>query len=192
MENFKSGFITLVTGSMFSGKTEELMRTLRRFEIAKQKVILFKPQIDNRYNAEKVVTHNGDAISAVVKKNSQEIADYLAANDYQSFDVIGIDEAQFFDLDVLTKFAAIWANDGKKVVIAALDQTFEGLAFAGMPNLFVEAEVVKKLHAVCMMCGGLASRTHRLGESKNIVEVGGTDKYQALCRKCFVEANKSR
>lgn len=192
MENFKSGFITLVTGSMFSGKTEELMRTLRRFEIAKQKVVLFKPQIDNRYDAEKVVSHNGDAIAAVVKKNSQEIADYLQANDYQSFDVIGIDEAQFFDLDVLTKLASTWANDGKKVVIAALDQTFEGVPFAGMPNLFVEAEVVKKLHAVCMICGGLASRTHRLGESKNIVEVGGTDKYQALCRKCFMEANQKR
>lgn len=192
MENFKSGFITLVTGSMFSGKTEELMRTLRRFEIAKQKVVLFKPQIDNRYNAEKVVTHNGDAISAVVKKNSQDIADYLAANDYQSFDVIGIDEAQFFDVEQLTVLAATWANDGKKVVIAALDQTFEGVPFPGMPNLLVEAEVVKKLHAVCMMCGGLASRTHRLGDSKNIVEVGGTDKYQALCRKCFVEANKDR
>jgi thymidine kinase len=192
MENFKSGFIILITGSMFSGKTEELMRTLRRFEIAKKKVVLFKPRVDDRYDEEKVVTHNGDATSAVVKKDSKEIVDYLEKNEYKSFDVIGIDEAQFFDVEPLTKLAAKWANDGKKVIIAALDQTFEGVPFPGLPGLFVEAEVVKKLHAVCMICGGLASRTHRLSESKSMVEVGGTDKYQALCRHCFIEANKDR
>ena len=192
MENFKSGFIILITGSMFSGKTEELMRTLRRFEIAKKKVILFKPRVDDRYDEGKVVTHNGDAISAVVKKNSIEIAEYLAKNDYDSFDVIGIDEAQFFDVEQLIEHAKTWANDGKKVIVAALDQTFEGVPFPGLPDLLVEAEVVKKLHAICMVCGGLASRTHRLSESKSMVEVGGTDKYQALCRNCFIEANKNR
>ncbi|MCB9802826.1 thymidine kinase [Candidatus Nomurabacteria bacterium] len=192
MENFKSGFIILITGSMFSGKTEELMRTLRRFEIAKKKVVLFKPEIDKRYDDQKVVSHNGDAIAAIVKKDSADIAKYLEDNDYDSVDIIGVDEAQFFDVPELTRLAKIWANDGKKVIIAALDQTFEAVPFPGLPELLAEAEVVKKLHAICMNCGGLASRTHRLSDAKGTVEVGGADKYQALCRHCFLEANKDR
>ena len=179
-----SGSIEVVCGSMFSGKTEELIRLLRRAVIAGQKVQVFKPIIDERYGLEKVTSHSGAKFDAVPVKSSTAILDKLDAETT----VIGLDETQFFD-DGIVKVVQKLANQDKRVIIAGLDMDFRGEPFGQMPVLMAIAENVHKLHAICMECGELACRTQRLVNGKPakfddpIVIVGASELYEARCRK---------
>ncbi len=180
----KKGWIEVIAGSMFSGKTEELIRRLRRAEIAKQKVEIFKPAIDVRYSEDEVVSHNANYIRSTPVESSQKIL--LLADDV---DVVGIDEAQFFDngiVEVCTKLA----NQGTRVIVAGLDMDFAGRPFGPMPALFAVAEYVTKVHAVCVHCGDLAQFSFRKTKSNKIVELGEKDIYEPLCRRCYNIANE--
>jgi thymidine kinase len=175
----KRGWIEVVCGSMFSGKTEELIRRLRRAQFAKQKVEIFKPQIDTRYHEEKVVSHQGNEIMSTPVPASSNIL--LLANDV---DVIGIDEAQFFDMELVNVCKQL-ANSGVRVIVAGLDMDFKGNPFGPMPNLLACAEYVTKVHAICMNCGSLAHISHRKTTETNLVLLGETDSYEPLCRDCY-------
>lgn len=180
----KAGWIEVVAGSMFSGKTEELIRRLRRAEFAKQRVEIFKPAIDVRYSEVDVVSHNSNAIRSTPVSNSSNIL--LLATDV---DVVGIDEAQFFDngiVDVCTELA----NRGVRVIVAGLDMDFKGRPFGPMPALFAIAEDVTKVHAICVRCGDLAQYSYRKSREKGVVLLGEKDVYEPLCRKCYLEAIK--
>ena len=178
------GSIEVVTGSMFSGKTDELIRRLRRATIAKQKVQVFKPAVDVRFSLEKVTSHAGTEYDAMPVARSTEILDNLEAGTT----VVGIDEAQFFDMD-LVNVARVLADKDIRVIIAGLDTDFRGEPFGSMPILMAEAEKVDKVRAICMVCGEEASRTQRLvnGEpahrSDPVVIVGASELYEARCRK---------
>jgi len=168
---------------MFSGKTEELIRRLRRAEIAKQRVEIFKPAIDTRYSSTDVVSHNENAIRSTAIDNSSTIL-LLSGN----IDVIGIDEAQFFDenlLDVCNKLADM----GIRVIVAGLDMDFRGVPFGPMPGLMACAEYVTKVHAVCMRCGHIAHFSHRLTDAEKLVILGEKESYEPLCRECFRTVN---
>jgi thymidine kinase len=180
----KRGWIEVVCGSMFSGKTEELIRRLRRAQFAKQKVEIFKPQIDTRYHEEKVVSHQGNEIMSTPVPASSNIL--LLANDV---DVIGIDEAQFFDMELVNVCKQL-ANSGVRVIVAGLDMDFKGNPFGPMPDLLACAEYVTKVHAICMNCGSLAHISHRKTTETNLVLLGETDSYEPLCRDCYNAANK--
>ncbi len=189
LENIKhsttrKGWIEVVCGSMFSGKTEELIRRLKRAQFAKQKVEIFKPQIDTRYHEEKVVSHQGNEIHSTPVPASSNIL--LLANDV---DVIGIDEAQFFDLELVNVCNQL-ADSGVRVIVAGLDMDFQGKPFGPMPALLACAEYVTKVHAICMHCGSLAHVSHRTNASTSLVLLGETDSYEPLCRDCFNQANK--
>jgi len=176
------GWIEVICGSMFSGKTEELIRRLRRAQIAKLNVEIFKPSIDTRYSETEIVSHDSKTIRSIAIKNSSEIIEKIG--DAQ---VIGIDEAQFFDngiVDVCNQLA----NNGVRVIVAGLDMDYLGKPFGPIPNLLSIAEYVTKVHAICMQCGNLAHYSHRLSESNSLVELGEMDKYEPLCRTCFNEA----
>ena len=176
-----SGWIEVVCGCMFSGKTEELIRRLNRARIAGQKVITFKPQIDNRYHETKVVSHKNSDIDSFPVKDITEIIPLS-----ENYEVIGIDEAQFFD-DKIVSVCNHLANNGKRVLLSGLDMDFEGKPFGPMPELLSSAEYVTKLHAICMKCGSNASFSYRLTESKKTILVGEKDSYEARCRTCFQE-----
>lgn len=181
----RRGSIEVVCGSMFSGKTEELIRRMKRAKFAKQKVEIFKPAIDVRYSDEDVVSHDHNVITSTPVDSSGNIL--LMAGDV---DVVGIDEAQFFDdgiVDVCTQLA----NDGKRVVIAGLDMDFKGKPFGPMPALLAIAEDVYKTHAICVRCGNLAYVSHRLVNSDKRVLLGETQEYEPLCRECYMKANSS-
>lgn len=178
----KRGWIEVVCGSMFSGKTEELIRRLKRAQFAKQKVEIFKPKLDTRYHEEKVVSHSGIEIMSTPVPSSNNIL--LLANDV---DVIGIDEAQFFD-DELPNVCNQLSDRGIRVIVAGLDMDYKGKPFGPMPQLLAIAEYVTKVHAICMNCGALAYVSHRTNASENLVLLGETDSYEPLCRNCF---NKS-
>lgn len=180
----KKGWIEVIAGSMFSGKTEELIRRLRRAEYARQKVEIFKPKIDIRYSEKEVVSHNSNSIRSTPVESSANII--LLANDV---DVIGIDEAQFFD-DGLTEVCVALADKGVRVIIAGLDMDFKGRPFGPMPALFAVAEFVTKVHAVCMQCGDLAQFSHRKNPEGKVVMLGEKDLYEPLCRRCFATENK--
>ncbi len=180
----KRGWIEVVCGSMFSGKTEELIRRLRRAQFAKQKVEIFKPQIDTRYHEEKVVSHQGNEIMSTPVPASSNIL--LLANDV---DVIGIDEAQFFDMELVNVCKQL-ANSGVRVIVAGLDMDFKGQPFGPMADLLACAEYVTKVHAICMNCGSLAHISHRKTTETNLVLLGETDSYEPLCRDCYNAANK--
>lgn len=183
-ENPKKGWIEVVCGSMFSGKTEELIRRLNRAKIAKQKVEIFKPAIDTRYDEENVVSHNENSIRSTP---IQVASDMLLLAD--NCDVVGVDEAQFFDeelVDVCIKLA----NNGSRVIIAGLDMDFTGKPFGPMPALMAVAEYVTKVHAICMKCGGVASYSYRLTKDEGRVLLGETDTYEARCRSCFILKEK--
>ena len=189
LENIKhstgrKGWIEVVCGSMFSGKTEELIRRLKRAQFAKQKVEIFKPQIDTRYHEEKVVSHQGNEIHSTPVPASSNIL--LLANDV---DVVGIDEAQFFDMELVNVCNQL-ANSGVRVIIAGLDMDFKGQPFGPMPALLASAEYVTKVHAICMHCGSLAHISHRTSKETSLVLLGETDSYEPLCRDCYNEANK--
>lgn len=179
----KRGWIEVVCGSMFSGKTEELIRRLKRAQFAKQKVEIYKPQIDTRYHEEKVVSHSGLEIMSTPVPASSNIL--LLANDV---DVVGIDEAQFFDMELVNVCKQL-ANSGVRVIVAGLDMDFKGNPFGPMPDLLACAEYVTKVHAICMECGSLAHISHRKTADTNLVLLGETDSYEPLCRDCYNVAN---
>lgn len=178
----KKGHIEVICGSMFSGKTEELIRRLNRALIARQKVEIFKPSIDKRYHDLDVVSHNDNAIRSTPVQFADDII-LLAGN----CDVVGIDEVQFFD-NRIVNVANVLANSGKRVILAGLDMDFEGNPFEPMPQLLAIAEYVTKVHAICMKCGDLASYSYRLVEVKEKVVLGEKESYEARCRKCFFGA----
>ena len=182
----KRGWIEVVCGSMFSGKTEELIRRLKRAQFAKQKVEIFKPQIDTRYHEEKVVSHSGNEIMSTPVPASSNIL--LLANDV---DVVGIDEAQFFDMELVNVCKHL-ANSGVRVIVAGLDMDFKGNPFGPMPALLACAEYVTKVHAICMECGSLAHISHRKTDETNLVLLGETDSYEPLCRDCYNVANEEK
>jgi thymidine kinase len=177
-----AGKIEVICGCMFSGKTEELIRRIRRAQIAKLSVIVFKPFIDSRYSANEIVSHNNIKIESHSLKSSMEIKDYSL-----DFDVIGIDEAQFFDKNIL-KVCQQLAFNGKRVLIAGLDKDYRGLPFGSMPQLMCEADYLDKLRAICVKCSRSASYTKRISTEVDQVVIGELDKYEARCRKCFVDA----
>ena len=182
----KRGWIEVITGSMFSGKTEELIRRLRRAEIAKQRVEIFKPAIDSRYSVTEVVSHNENSIRSTAIDNSSTIL-LLSGN----IDVIGVDEAQFFD-ENLVEVCNKLADMGIRVIIAGLDMDFRGKPFGPMPGLMACAEYVTKVHAVCMRCGNIAHFSHRLSDAEKLVMLGEKESYEPLCRECFQGINQGR
>ncbi|MEQ8240663.1 MAG: thymidine kinase [Cyclobacteriaceae bacterium] len=179
--NKKSGWIEVVCGSMFSGKTEELIRRLRRALIAQQRVEIYKPKVDKRYSKEKVVSHNENAINSTPVNFANDILLQVS-----NCDVVGIDEAQFFDheiVDVVNKLA----NNGKRVIVAGLDMDFMGRPFKPMDQIMSISEYITKVHAICMDCGNIASYSHRRTKSNKKVVLGEKDIYEALCRSCFYD-----
>lgn len=175
----KHGWIEVVCGSMFSGKTEELIRRLKRAQFANQKILLVKPTIDDRYHEADVVSHQGTSFQAIGVENSKEIL-----NIWQKEKVVAIDEAQFFDdeiIDVCTELA----GKGVRVILAGLDMDFQGTPFGPMPKLLSIAEYVTKVHAICVSCGNLAQFSHRTVDDKEQVLVGAVEEYKPLCRSCY-------
>ena len=180
------GWIEVICGSMFSGKTEELIRRVKRAKLAKQKIKIFKPKKDIRYGKKKVTSHDLNSIkSKPVSKSSQILK--LS----ESFEVIGIDEAQFFDGEIVNVCNQL-ANSGKRVIVAGLDMDYKGNPFGPMPNLLAIAEYVTKVHAVCSKSGKMASYTHRIIDNDELIVLGDTKKYQALSRKEFLKSNLSK
>lgn len=179
----KKGWIEVVCGSMFSGKTEELIRRLKRAQIANQRVRIFKPAIDTRYDTQKIVSHDANSIASLPLQRATDIWD-LSAN----IDVVGIDEAQFFDLD-LTNVCERLALHGTRVIVAGLDMDYLGKPFGPMPYLLSVAEYITKLHAICVKCGQLATHSYRrpVTDSHAQIELGSTDRYEARCRVCYTE-----
>lgn len=175
----KRGSIEVICGSMFSGKTEELIRRLKRAQFARQTVEIFKPKIDTRYSDDEVVSHDRNSIRSTPVDSSGSIL--LMTNDV---DVVGIDEAQFFD-DGLTEVCTQLAEQGIRVIIAGLDMDFKGIPFGPMPALMAIAEDVYKVHAICVRCGSLAYVSHRLVDSDKRVLLGETQEYEPICRECF-------
>jgi thymidine kinase len=180
----RSGWIEIVCGSMFSGKTEELIRRLNRARIAKQKVEIFKPAVDTRYDEEDVVSHDSNSVSSTPVQNATQILFYA-----EDFEVVGIDEAQFFG-DELVSVCNELAASGKRVVVAGLDMDYLGKPFGPIPQLMATAEYVTKVHAICMRCGNLANYSHRMVKNDQLVLLGETDAYEPLCRSCFKKALK--
>ena len=183
-ENRKPGWIEVIVGSMFSGKTEELIRRLRRAQYAKQKVEIFKPHVDTRYSEEEVVSHNANAIRSTPVESSGSIM-LLTAD----VDVVGIDEAQFFDKGIIEVCEKL-ANQGIRVIVAGLDMDFLGRPFGPIPPLMAKAEYVTKVHAICVRCGSLANFSHRFIGREKLVQLGESDTYEPLCRQCFNKAIK--
>lgn len=180
------GWIEVIAGSMFSGKTEELIRRLKRARFAKQKIEIFKPRIEVRYSEEEVVSHDDNAIHSTPVDSAANII--LLASDVE---VVGIDEAQFFD-DGLVDVCNQLAYSGVRVIVAGLDMDFRGKPFGPMPKLMSIAEYVTKVHAICVRCGTLAHYTHRLSEDDKLILLGETDIYEPLCRVCYSKANVRR
>ena len=181
-----SGWIEVVCGSMFSGKTEELLRRLKRARLARQRVQIFKPRVDDRYDAVKIVSHEGLNADALPVANAAE----LEAAVLRDTAVVGIDEAQFFDERIVAAAEAL-AGGGVRVIAAGLDQDWRGTPFGPMPALMAVAEYVTKLHAVCARCGASASRSQRLVAAEGQLFVGGAAAYEARCRACFVDEVES-
>lgn len=176
-----AGWIEVIVGSMFSGKSEELIRRLNRARIARQKVQVFKPVIDARYSVEQIASHSGHKHDSIPVGNTADMMAVIA-DDVQ---VVGIDEGQFFDMAILDAVNEL-ASSGKRVIVAGLDQDYTGKPFEPMPQLLSIAEFITKTHAICVKCGGTANYSQRTVESDARVEVGAADKYEARCRKCFV------
>lgn len=176
------GWIEVVCGSMFSGKTEELIRRLKRAEFANQKILLFKPILDNRYSEENVMSHQGSSLKAISVSHSSEIL-----NHWKDERIIAIDEAQFFD-EGIVDICTLLANKGIRVLVAGLDMDYKGKPFGSMPQLMAIAEYVTKVHAICVSCGNLAQFSHRIVENTELVMLGAVNSYKPLCRSCY---NKS-
>lgn len=179
IRNTKKGWIEVVCGSMFSGKTEELIRRLRRAQIAHLNVEIFKPTIDTRYDETDIVSHNENRIKSTPVENSQQIL--LLA---QEVDVVGIDEAQFFDRE-MPGVAETLAARGIRVIVAGLDMDFMGRPFGPMPDILAMADYITKLHAICVVCGDIANFSYRKSVSDATVLLGETDVYEPRCRNCY-------
>lgn len=188
---YRPGWVEVIAGCMFAGKTEELIRRIKVLEFAKKKVIVFKPAIDNRYSDTMVVSHAGSKVDSIVVDCAEKILDYVDS----SVDVVAIDEVQFFDENII-EVCDILAKEGKRVMVAGLDTDFRGEPFGMMAILITEAEFVTKLTAVCNKCGAPATRTQRLvkGEPAKwddpLVQVGASEAYEARCRHCHEVVNK--
>jgi thymidine kinase len=174
-----TGWIEVICGCMFSGKTEELIRRLRRAQIAKQKVIIFKPKVDTRYSLDRIVSHSEQSLSSTVVSNPLEIKEL--SRDAQ---VVGIDEGQFFSADLVPVCEDL-AKNGKRVLVAGLDQDYKGKPFEPIPQLLAVAEYITKTLAICVVCGNPADRTQRTTNQQERVIVGAKDIYEARCRQCF-------
>ena len=179
----RSGWIEVITGCMFSGKTEELIRRIRRAQIARQKVGIFKPGIDNRYHESEVVSHDKKSILSVAIEHSSQLLDHK-----EDFEVIGIDEAQFFD-EKLTEICEKLALSGIRIIVAGLDLDYRGVPFGPIPSLLATAEYVTKVHAICPHCGNLATHSYRLTTEQETILVGEKDKYEPRCRTCYSMGN---
>jgi len=175
----KKGWVEVICGSMFSGKTEELIRRMKRAQYAGMKVEIFKPAIDTRYSKKYVVSHDKNEIASTPIQNSAEML--MLANEVE---VVGVDEAQFFDTGIVHVVEEL-ANKGARVIVAGLDLDYLGEPFGPMPNLLSKAEYITKLHAICMDCGDLASRSFRYLEQDGQVLIGEKNSYEPLCRSCF-------
>jgi thymidine kinase len=178
-ESRNQGWIEVICGSMFSGKTEELIRRLKRVEFANQKLLLFKPKIDDRYSEENVVSHKGSSFTAIAVSSSDEIL-----NHWKKERIVAIDEAQFFD-HALVHVCNQLAEKGVRIIIAGLDMDYLGKPFGPMPELLCTAEYVTKVHAICVSCGNLAQFSHRTSSKEGQVLVGAVEAYQPLCRGCY-------
>jgi thymidine kinase len=179
----RNGWLEVICGSMFSGKTEELIRRLKRAKIANQKVEIFKPRIDTRYDEVKVVSHDENFILAVPIDSSKKLLDLS-----EGVGVVGIDEAQFFD-EELPEVCQQLALAGKRVIIAGLDMDFKGRPFGPMPNLLAVAEYITKVHAICQHCGNLATHSYRLVHESGTVLLGEKESYEPRCRTCYSMGN---
>jgi len=173
-----TGWIEVIAGCMFSGKTEELIRRLRRAEIAKQKVLVFKPRLDTRFSAKAIVSHSDQSLPSLLVDNPEDILE-LAVH----AQVVGIDEAQFFPMGIVEVCNTL-ANQGKRVIAAGLDQDYKGVPFDPMPQLLAVAEYITKTLAICVVCGNPADKTQRKTHSSERVIVGASDIYEARCRNC--------
>lgn len=178
------GWIEVITGSMFSGKTEELMRRLRRAMYARKSVKIFKPLIDTRYAPDSVVSHDTNRLPCV-----QIMSPELLYNEVGKADVIGVDEAQFFGDEIVTVCESL-AAEGVRVIVAGLDMDFLGRPFGPIPHLMAVAEYVTKVHAVCARCGSIAHYSHRISDSTQLFVLGEKDVYEPLCRSCFIKATE--
>ena len=178
------GWIEVICGSMFSGKTEELLRRVKRAKLAKQKIKIFKPRQDVRYSKKKVTSHDNNSIKSKPINSPSKILEIA-----EKFDVIGIDEAQFFDESIVEVCNKL-ADSGKRVIVAGLDMDYMGKPFGPMPNLLAIAEYVTKVHAICTRSGKMASYTHRIAKSDELILLGDTRKYEALSRKEFIKMKK--
>jgi thymidine kinase len=176
----ESGWVEVITGSMFSGKSEELIRRVRRVQIARQKVQLFKPRVDSRYANDQIVSHSDMKMPSLVVGSASEILERLDG----TTEVVGIDEGQFFDAGLVDVVNTL-ADRGLRVIVAGLDQDYRGRPFDPMPQLLAIAEYVDKTLAICMRCGAPANRSQRLVADTDRVVVGGSDEYEARCRRCF-------
>lgn len=179
----RSGWIEVICGSMFSGKTEELIRRLKRAKIANQKIEIFKPRIDNRFDENNVVSHDLNTILSIPILHSSKIMDLV-----EGVSVVGIDEAQFFDLE-LTDVCQQLALKGIRVIVAGLDMDYLGNPFGPMPNLLAVAEYITKVHAICSHCGNLATHSYRLIDNSSKVYLGAKDQYEPRCRTCYHMGN---
>ena len=175
----QKGSIEVICGSMFSGKTEELLRRLKKAQFAKLNIAVFKPRVDKRYDTQKVVSHDENTIQAIAVESTKDIL--RLANEAQ---VVAIDEAQFFDSELITVCSEL-ANAGVRVIIAGLDMDFLGKPFGIMPELLAIAERVTKVHAICIDCFAVANHSFRMTDDKNLIQIGEKEEYKPLCRKCF-------
>lgn len=182
--NREIGWIEVICGSMFSGKTEELIRRLKRAQFAKQKIKIFKPTVDNRYHEKAVVSHDENSIDSFPIERSRDIL-----VQFGDAEVVGIDEAQFFD-EELPDVCNELANKGVRVIVAGLDMDYKGKPFGPIPNLLAIAEYVTKVHAICVRTGKLANFSHRITSGNDLVQLGEKDHYEPLSREAFVKANK--
>ena len=191
-QQYKGGWVEVICGSMFSGKTEELIRRVRRVQIARQKVQVFKPSLDDRYALEKVTSHNGMGLDATLITEPREILDLVEPDTA----VVAIDEVQFFDWTI-AEVCNTLAEEGKRVIVTGLDMDFRGEPFGPMPLLMAEAERVDKLSAICVVCGAPASRTQRLIDGQPasyddpVIMVGASEVYEARCRHCHQVKQRS-
>jgi thymidine kinase len=179
----RSGWIEVICGSMFSGKTEELIRRIKRAKYANQRIVIFKPEKDIRYDSERVVSHDENSLESIPVSKSKEIYRHVS-----DVNVVGIDEAQFFD-DHLIEVCQKMAVSGIRVIVAGLDMDFKGRPFGPMPSLLSVAEYITKVHAICPHCGNLATHSYRLSQEQETVVLGEKDKYEPRCRVCYEMGN---
>ena len=177
--NIYNGCIEVICGSMFSGKTEELLKRLNRAKFAKLKISVFKPQLDTRYGNNKIVSHNSNEILAIPIKDASEILTCISESD-----IIAIDEAQFFNTDIIAVCNTL-AEKGKRVIISGLDMDFLAKPFGIMPHLLAIADKITKLHAICADCHNTANFSFRITQNKSLIKIGEKDEYKPLCRQCF-------